>query len=86
MRPHDPIPPGIAYPVDPWTGFPLKPVQQERMQRLRNAAKDFRQALHDLSGTTLGSPPGDPRMAMAFQRLGEALMWAQDAVLDREGS
>ena len=43
------------------------------------------QILHELDGTTLGSRPGDRRMAMAFTKLEESMMWAQAAVLDHYG-
>ena len=84
MRPHDPVPPGIAYPVDPWTGHPLKPVTQARIARLKEASEAFLRALHDLDGTSYGTRPGDPRMASAFTKVDEAVMWATWALLTQE--
>ena len=45
----------------------------------------FRQVLHELDGTTVGSRPGDRRMALAFTKLEEAQMWASAAVLGHYG-
>ena len=77
--------PGLGVPIDPWTGELLKPVQIQRLQRLKDAEGVVRQILHELDGTTLGSRPGDGRMAMAFTKLEEACMWASAAVLDHYG-
>jgi len=77
--------PGLGVPVDPWTGELLKAVVFNRLERLKAAEGVFRQILHELDGTTLGSRPGDRRMAMAFTKLEESMMWAQAAVLDHYG-
>jgi hypothetical protein len=77
--------PGLGVPVDPLTGELLKPAAFARLERLKAAESVFRQLLHELDGTTMGSRPGDRRMAMAFVKLEEALMWAQAAVLDHYG-
>jgi hypothetical protein len=77
--------PGLGVPVDPWSGELLKPAAFARMERLKAAEIVFRQLLHELDGTTLGSRPGDRRMALAFTKLEEAVLWAQAAVLDHHG-
>ena len=76
---------GLGVPVDPWTGFPLRPVVSERLFRLAEAKRLFLAALHDLDGTTPGSRPGDRRMATAFTKVEEAVMWAAAAVMDHHG-
>jgi hypothetical protein len=86
MRPNDQMHlPGLGVPVDPWTGFPLKAVVMERLYRLQQAEQTFRAALHELDGTTPGSRPGDRRMAQAFVRLDEVVMWAGAAIMDHDG-
>ena len=86
MRPNDQMHlPGLGVPVDPWTGFPLKPIVSERLFRLQEAKRLFIATLHDLDGTTPGSRPGDCRMDLAFTRVEEAAMWAAAAVLDHHG-
>jgi hypothetical protein len=85
MRPNDQMHlPGLGVPVDPWTGFVLKPVITERLKRLRDVELVFRSALHDLDGTTMGSRPGNRRMALAFTKLEETVMWAAEAILRGE--
>jgi len=74
--------PGLGVPVDPLTGELLKAVVFTRLERLKAAESVFRQQLHELDGTTMGSRPGDRRMALAFTKLEEACMWATAAVLD----
>ena len=74
--------PGLGVPVDPWTGDLLEPVKLARMRRLQDAEGVVRQIFHELDGTSPGSRPGDRRMAMAFIKLEEAVMWAAAAVLD----
>ena len=74
--------PGFGIPVDPHTGERLLPVVITRLSGLNEAAKVFRALLHDLDGTTLGSRPGDRRMALAFTKLEECVMWASAAVLN----
>lgn len=76
--------PGFGVPVDPWTGQLLKPVICARLTRLRDAEKVFHLALHELDGTTEGSRPGDRRMALAFTKLEEAMLWAGAAILNPE--
>jgi len=84
-RPNDQMHlPGLGVPVDPWTGFVLKPVVTERLKKLREAERAFRLALHELDGTTEGSKPGNGHMAMAFVKLEEAALWAGNAVLGRD--
>lgn len=73
--------PGLGVPVDPWTGFVLKPIVSARLARLRDAEKSFRLTLHELDGTTEGSRPGNRRMALAFTKLEEAMLWAGEALL-----
>jgi hypothetical protein len=86
MRPHEQMSlPGLGVPVDPWTGELLKPVVFARLERLKNAEGVMRQILHELDGTTLGSRPGDRRMALAFTHLEQSIMWATAAVLDHYG-
>lgn len=81
-RPNDQMSlPGFGVPVDPHTGERLLPVVITRLSALREAEKVFRALLHDLDGTTMGSRPGDRRMALAFTKLEEAVMWASAAVL-----
>lgn len=74
--------PGLGVPVDPGSGELLAPVTMARLARLRDAEGVVRQIFHELDGTSPGSRPGDRRMALAFTRLEEALMWATAAVLD----
>ena len=76
--------PGLGVPVDPWTGHMLKPVVIQRLAALKAAEYNFRMELHNLDGTTLGSAPGDRRMALAFTKLDEAVMWAGEAILERD--
>lgn len=84
-RPNEAMrPPQLGVPVDPMTGHPLPPILLERLQQLKNAEREFRLTLHALDGTTEGSRPGNRRMALAFTKLEEALLWATEAVLDRE--
>ena len=73
--------PGLGVPVDPWTGFPLHPITVERMKKLKEAERTFRLALHELDGTTEGSRPGNRCMALAFTKLEESTLWAQEAIL-----
>jgi len=81
-RPNDQMHlPGLGVPVDPWTGWVLKPVVTQRLQRLKEAEKAFRLVLHELDGTSEGSRPGNRRMALAFTKLEEAMLWAGNAVL-----
>jgi hypothetical protein len=77
--------PGLGVPIDPWSGDLLKPVTIARLRRLQDADGIVRQIFHELDGTTPGSRPGDRRMALAFTRLEEAMMWASAAVLDHYG-
>ena len=77
--------PGLGIPVDPWSGDLLKPVAIARLRRLQDAEGIVRQILHELDGTTPGSRPGDRRMALAFTKLEEMVMWASCAVLDHYG-
>jgi hypothetical protein len=77
--------PGLGVPVDPWTGFPLRPVVSERLFRLQEAERLFLATLHALDGTTPGSRPGDRRMALAFTKVEEAVMWAAASVMDHHG-
>jgi hypothetical protein len=74
--------PGLGVPVDPWTGFQLDPVVVARMAKLREAERIFRETLHELDGSSVGTRPGDRRMANAFTRLEEVMMWASFAILD----
>lgn len=84
IRPNDQMHiPGLGIPVDPWTGWPLKPVVTERLKKLKEAERAFRLVLHELDGTTEGSSPGGRHMANAFIKLEEAMMWAGDAVIGR---
>jgi hypothetical protein len=86
MRPNDQMHlPGLGIPVDPMTGQMLKPVVTQRLQKLMEAEKAFRLALHELDGTTEGSRPGDRRMAIAFTKLEESTMWAAAALMDHYG-
>ena len=73
---------GLGVPVDPLTGELLKPVMLARLRRLQDAEGIVRQILHELDGSTLGSRPGDRRMALAFTKLEEVMMWATAAVLN----
>ena len=85
MRPNDQMHlPGLGVPLDPWNGQVLRPVQVERIHRLKEAERAFRLVLHDLDGTTEGSRPGNRAMAHAFIKLEEAMMWAGSAVLGNE--
>jgi len=85
MRPNDQMHlPGLGVPIDPLTGQVLKPVITERLRQLKEAEIKFRMVLHDLDGTTYGSRPGNRRMALAFTKLEEAMLWASDAVLHGE--
>lgn len=77
--------PGLGVPVDPETGELLTPAVMSRLARLKLVEKEFRAILHELDGTSLGSRPGDRRMALAFTKLEEAAMWATAAVLDHYG-
>ena len=86
MRPNDQMSlPGLGIPVDPWTGFPLKPTIIARLTRLKEMDRQLRATLHDLDGTTPGSRPGDRRMAIAFTKLDEAVMWASAAIMEHHG-
>jgi hypothetical protein len=83
LRPNDQMHlPGLGIPVDPWTGQVLQPVTVARLQQLRAAEREFKLTLHALDGTTEGSRPGDRRMALAFTRLEEAVLWASVAILN----
>jgi hypothetical protein len=83
FRPNDQMRlPGLGVPIDPVTGELLQPVVLARMQRLKDAEGVIYQILHELDGSSLGSPPGDRRMAHAFTKFEEAMMWARAAVLD----
>ena len=83
FRPNDQMSlPGLGVPVDPWTGELLQPVVLARLRRLQAAESVVRQILHELDGTSLGSRPGDRRMALAFTKLEEMVMWASCAVLN----
>lgn len=85
FRPNDQMHlPGLGVPVDPWTGHLLPPVVIQRLSRLKDAEKAYREVLHELAGTTYGTPPGDKRMAYAFTKLDESTMWAFAAIIDRE--
>jgi hypothetical protein len=77
--------PGLGVPVDPWSGELLSHVALARLRRLQDAEGVVRQIFHELDGTSLGSRPGDRRMAMAFTKLEEAVMWASAAVLGHHG-
>jgi hypothetical protein len=74
--------PGLGVPVDPRTGELLSNTTIARLARLKDAEGIFRQILHELDGTSVGSRPGDRRMALAFTKLEEAIMWASAALLD----
>lgn len=74
--------PGLGVPVDPQTGEMLSTIAIARLGRLKDAEGIVRQILHELDGTSLGSRPGDRRMALAFIKLEEAMMWASTVVLD----
>ena len=74
--------PGLGVPVDPHTGEMLSRTAMARLAQLNETAKVLRHVLHDLDGTSMGSRPGDRRMALAFTKLDEAVMWAAAAVLD----
>jgi len=74
--------PGLGVPIDPMTGELLTPVVLARLRRLKDAEAMFRVILHELAGTTPGSRPGDGRMAMAFTKLEESMLWATAAILD----
>jgi hypothetical protein len=74
--------PGLGVPIDPLTGELIQPPVLARLTRLRDAEGIVRQILHELSGSTLGSRPGDRRMRMAFTKLEETMMWATAAILD----
>ena len=77
--------PGLGVPVDPHTGELLSRTVIARLAQLNETVKVLRLVLHDLDGTTLGSRPGDRRMALAFTKLEEAQMWASAAVLGHHG-
>jgi hypothetical protein len=77
--------PGLGIPVDSHTGELLAPVTMARLNRLKDAEGIVRQIFHELDGTSPGSRPGDRRMALAFTKLEEAVMWASAAVLDHYG-
>jgi hypothetical protein len=82
-RPNDQMHlPGLGVPVDPWTGWPIKPITTERLKKLKEAERTFRLTLHELDGTTEGSATGNRRMAIAFTKLEEAMLWAGAAVID----
>ena len=84
-RPNDQMSlPGLGVPVDPWTGEQLLPVVIQRLSGLRDAEKAYREVLHELAGTTYGTPPGDKRMAYAFTKLDESTMWAFAAIINRD--
>ena len=84
-RPNDQMHlPGLGVPIDPWTGWVLPPVATARLQKLKEAEKAFRLILHELDGTTEGSRPGNRRMALAFTKLEETMLWAGSAVLNGE--
>jgi hypothetical protein len=86
LRPNEQMSlPGLGIPVDPHTGERLTQITILRLGKLNAAAKEFRALLHELDGTSLGSRPGDRRMALAFTKLEEAQMWASAAVLDHHG-
>jgi hypothetical protein len=74
--------PGLGVPVDPRTGELLSHTTLARLARLKDAEGVMRQILHELDGTSLGSRPGDRRMALAFTHLEQSIMWATAAVLD----
>jgi len=74
--------PGLGVPVDPQTGELLSNTTLARLARLKDAEGVMRQILHELDGTSLGSRPGDRRMALAFTSLEQSIMWATAAVLD----
>jgi hypothetical protein len=74
--------PGLGVPVDPWTGWVLKPITTQRLQKLKEAEREFRLLLHELDGTTEGSATGNRRMALAFTKLEEAMLWAGSAVIE----
>lgn len=83
MRPNDQMHlPGLGVPVDPWTGFVLKPVVTQRLQRLKEAEQALRSVLHELDGTSEGSPPGNRHMALAFTSLEQSTLWASKAIID----
>jgi len=73
--------PGLGVPVDPLTGWVLKPVVTQRLAKLKEAETAFLVVLHELDGTTVGSRPGNRRMALAFTKLEEAMLWAGAAVM-----
>jgi hypothetical protein len=84
LRPNDQMHlPGFGVPVDPWTGHPLNPRVIARLGRLKEAENAFRFTLHELDGTTVGSKPGDRRMAQAFTKLDEAIAWTMAAIMER---
>ena len=86
MRPNEQMHlPGLGVPVDPHTGQVLSRTAIARLAQLNETIKVVRQVFHDLDGTTMGSRPGDRRMALAFTKLEEATMWASAAVLDHYG-
>jgi len=86
QRPNDQMSlPGFGVPVDPMTGERLSPITFSRLAQLNETMKVIRQVLHDLDGTTMGSRPGDRRMALAFTKLDEAQLWASAALLDQYG-
>jgi hypothetical protein len=86
FRPNDQMSlPGLGLPIDPLTGELITQVTRARLERLKTAEDVFRQILHELDGSTMGSQPGDRRMIRAFTRLDEALMWAQAAILNHYG-
>ena len=84
LRPNEQMSlPGLGVPVDPWSGHVLPPVVTQRLQKLKEAEREFRLALHELDGTTEGSLPGGRSMALAFTKLEESTMWAFAAVIGR---
>jgi hypothetical protein len=64
------------------TGELLQPVALARLRRLQDAEGIVRQILHELDGSTMGSRSGDRRMALAFTKLEETMMWATAAIMD----
>ena len=84
LRPNDQMHlPGIGVPVDYCTGEILKPEILRRVRRLREAEVEFCRVMHELDGTSEGSRPGDRRMAQAFNRFEETIMWVEAAILNR---
>jgi hypothetical protein len=85
VRPNEAMrPPPLGVPVNPLTGWPLRPQTLERLKKLREAERAFRLVLHELDGTTEGSQPGDRRMALAFTKLDECSLWVAAATLEND--